>query len=138
MNITHNVVVEGVQLTIEANHSVIPGGTEDMTVEVFQDGERASLKRIITKPTDHFVTDDGMVDTEAACNCGPDAACSSCPRTEVRVATKREAALAAVYEAIEQQVGQVGSPYSDKGSTLTALAALVDALVSASVTEAQA
>lgn len=135
MNITHNVVVEGVELTIEAVCTVSDGGTQDMTVEVFQDGERASLKRIITRPTDHFVTDDGMVNTEAACSCGENMACSNCPRPDVRVATKREAALDAVYEAIERQVS---SPYVDNPGTLTGLAALVDALVSASVTEVRA
>lgn len=135
MNITHNIVVGDVQLTIEASHSVTLGDAEDMTVEVFQDGARHSLQRVITKPTGHFVTGDGMVDTAESCNCGPNDACSNCPRPDVREATKREAALAAVYEAIERQASY---SHIDNPGALSGLAALVDALVSASVTEARA
>ena len=130
MNITHNIVVGDVQLTIEASHSVTLGDAEDMTVEVFQDGARHSLQRVITKPTGHFVTDDGMVDTAEPCNCGPNAACSSCPAPELPTTATAESALTAVYAAIEKEVDGY-----DNAGVLSGLADLVNALMSASVTE---
>jgi len=79
MNITHDVVVDGVELTVEAVHTTSEGDAQRMHVEVFRDGELIGSQRIITKPTGHFVTDDGMVDTTEPCNCDPNAACSNCP-----------------------------------------------------------
>lgn len=79
MNVTYSIVVEGVVLTIEAVHTVNYVGTQTLQAQVLRDGRQIGWERLITKPTGHFVTDDGMVDTSEPCNCGPNAACSNCP-----------------------------------------------------------
>lgn len=135
MNVTHEVAINGVPVKITVDHEHARSGAESLNVQVFEGGSLLSSERQIVHPTAHFVTDDGMVDTAEPCNCGPNAACSNCPRPDVREATKREAALAAVYEAIERQASY---SHIDNPGALSGLAALVDALVSASVTEARA
>lgn len=132
MNIAHDVVVDGVQLRINTAHTTLVRGAERMEVEVFQGCELVSAQRKISKPTGHFVTDDGMVDTAEPCNCGPNAACSNCPTSEATTATAASA-LTAVYAAIEKEVDGY-----DNAGVLSGLADLVNALMSASVTEGRA
>ncbi|MGB3362620.1 MAG: hypothetical protein WBB10_27630 [Rhodococcus qingshengii] len=132
MNVTYSIVVEGVVLTIEAVHSVNYVGTQTLQAQVLRDGRQIGWERLITKPTGHFVTGDGMVDSAEPCNCGPNAACSNCPTSEVRMATA-ESALTAVYAAIEKEVDGY-----DNAGVLSGLADLVNALMSASVTEGRA
>ena len=132
MNVTYSIVVEGVVLTIEAVHTVNYVGTQTLQAQVLRDGRQIGWERLITKPTGHFVTDDGMVDTAEPCNCGPNAACSNCQKPEVTTATA-ESALTAVYAAIEKEVDGY-----DNAGVLSSLADLVNALLSASVTEERA
>ncbi len=132
MNVTYSIVVEGVVLTIEAVHTVNYVGTQTLQAQVLRDGRQIGWERLITKPTGHFVTGDGMVDTAEPCNCGPNAACSSCPTSEGTTATAASA-LTAVYAAIEKEVDGY-----DNAGVLSGLADLVNALMSASVTEGRA
>lgn len=134
MNVTYSIVVEGVVLTIEAVHTVNYVGTQTLQAQVLRDGRQIGWERLITKPTGHFVTGDGMVDTAEPCNCGPNAACSSCPAPEVPTTATAESALTAVYRAIEHEADHG----YDNASALSGLADLVNALMSAQVTEGRA
>lgn len=133
MNVTYSIVVEGVVLTIEAVHTVNYVGTQTLQAQVLRDGRQIGWERLITKPTGHFVTGDGMVATAEPCNCGPNAACSSCPAPELPTTATAESALTAVYAAIEKEVDGY-----DNAGVLSGLADLVNALMSASVTEGRA
>ena len=103
MNLTHDIEIEGVALRINAMHTPAERGAERLEVEVYHDGELVGARRTHSRLT----------------------------KAEVGAPTAKSA-LAAVYVAIERQVGP---QHIDNPGALSGLADLVNALMSASVTE---